>query len=130
MNNICTNQNSEETTNFDAIELLKLLLLPHAIEILKRINSNPLGVDLDELINSRRITYWAAYETIIPLMQCGLISFDGRKYLLSTLGRGILAAIYMVEGAVQGKDILVFDIDDSEMDKENILQVIESITKN
>jgi hypothetical protein len=44
--NIYTNQNSEGTANLDATELLELLLLPHAIEILKRIESNPLGVDL------------------------------------------------------------------------------------
>ena len=104
--------------------------MPHAIEILKRVDSNPHGVDINELINSRRITYSTAYETIIPLMQWGIIFFDCRRYLLSTLGRGILAAIYMVEGAAQGKDILVVDTGDSNMDNENILQIIDSITTN
>jgi hypothetical protein len=56
--NNCTNQNSEGTANLDATELLELLLLPHSIEILKRIESNPLGVDLNELIRPWRITYW------------------------------------------------------------------------
>jgi hypothetical protein len=128
--NICTNQNSEGTANLDATELLELLLLPYAIEILKLIESNPLGVDLNELIRPWRITYWTAYETIFPLMQYGLIFFKSNKFHLNPLGKGILAAIYMVEGAAQGKDILVFNTDDSDEEKENIMQIIDSITKN
>jgi hypothetical protein len=125
--NICTNQNSEGTANLDATELLELLLLPHAIEI--RIESNPRGVDLNELIRPWRITYWTAYETIFPLMQYGLIFFKSNKFLLNPLGKGILAAIYMVEGAAQGKGILVFDTDDSDEEKENIMQIIDVLCK-
>ena len=69
-----------------------------------------------------------AYRVILPLAECGLIFYTSNGYKLNPFGRTVLEAVSILEGAVKGEDIVVFDISHPEQGK--VIKFLERITLN
>ena len=68
------------------------------------------------------------YGVILELPECGLVFYASNKYLLNPLGRRVMEAINIIEHAVQGEDIIVFDV--SRPQREKIIMYIDNIARN
>ena len=111
----------------DTDEIFKLLSKPLAIQILKTIWCRE-GVGFDELITDFKKSQTDLYSVLLSLIESGLIFYSLKKYELNPLGRGIMEAINIIEDAVQGKDIVVFDISGPEGEK--VIKYIDNIIQN
>lgn len=62
------------------------------------------------------------------MAECGLIFYASNRYKLNPFGRTVLEAVSILEGAVNGEDIVVFDI--SHPQQEKVIKFMDSITLN
>lgn len=111
----------------DTDEVFELLSTPLAIEILKVIWFNH-GIGFSELTNIFKISQTDLFRVMLQLKEYGLIFYSLKKYQLNALGRGIIEAINMIEDAMQGKDIVVFDI--SQPQRDRVVEYIDTIAQN
>ncbi len=102
--------------------------MPKAVEILKIISSNKQGVGFNEIISSFRLSSWEAYEAVLPLTERGLIFYALEKYQLNPLGKGVLQAVTILEDAVQGRDVVIYDISGPE--EAMASELIDNISRN
>jgi DNA-binding IclR family transcriptional regulator len=102
--------------------------MPRAIDILKMISHGHRGVEFNELISQCQLSATDAYRVILLLAKCGLIFYASNGYELNPLGRTVLEAVSILEGAVKGEDIVVFDI--SHPEQEKVIKFLDSITRN
>lgn len=122
------NNSPHAPTNLEIYEILKTLLLPRAVEMLKVISSNHPGMAFNEIKKRFGLPSTDTYELILPLAECGLIFYSSERYELNPLGRGVLEAISILEGAVNGEDVFVYDI--SHPQKEKIMEFMDGIARN
>lgn len=111
----------------DTDQIFKLLSIPLAPEILKTIWCNQ-GIGFNDLSSQFKISQTDLYSVILQLTEYGLIFYGSEKYNLNPLGRGVMEAINIIEDAVQGKDIVVFDI--SRPEREKVIEYIDNIVRN
>lgn len=86
------------------------------------------GIEFNELTSQFKLSPTDAYSVILPLAECGLIFYASNGYKLNPLGRTVLEAVSILEGAVNGEDIVVFDI--SHPQQEKVIKFMDSITRN
>lgn len=125
----CTTKSSVPVpTNSEIDQIFKVLLIPRAVEMLKIISSSDQGMGFNEIINRFGLSSTNAYRVILPLTECGLIFYASERYKLNPLGRGALEAISILEDAVRGEDVVVFDI--SHPQREKVIELMDNITRN
>ena len=112
----------------DTAQIFELLSIPQSAEILKSIWRSRQGIRFDELKSQLELHPRDLYDVILQLTECGLVFYASDKYELNPIGRGVMEAINIIERAVQGEDIVVFDI--SQPSTRKVTMYIDNIVQN
>lgn len=86
------------------------------------------GIKFIELTSQSKLSPREAYSVILPSAECGLIFYTSNGYKLNPFGRTVMEAVSILEGAVNGEDIVVFDILHPQQEK--VIKFMDSITRN